>query len=436
MKYTLHNHILPLLFVSCFFVSPNAHAAITETKKSSLSPVILAVEEQDYPVPTDVHETWFFDVPYLTHSKKHTTIANPTHCLLYLQPCALTLSTRQAWTAHKETVSIYTLPAIEEYIATFSEQFSATPTNARLAMTESTISVVTPHQNGIILDVPKNSALVYDALTAKKTSIPLEVEIILADVRSDNIDELGLNDILGEGRSDFAGSSSKRIHNIKTAASKFDNMLIAPGDTFSFVTNLGAVNGTTGYVKEFVIRDNKTVPEYGGGVCQVSTTIFRGAVHTGMKISERRNHSYAVKYYAPMGFDATIYLPAPDMKFVNNTDHYILLDTWMEGTELVFRYYGTDDGRTTEMNGPVVTYRGNDGSAKTYFTQTVKDKDGNVVIDDTFYSNYKSPKAYPKVTDTSIGRASATTAQEPVFTSKPKDWSKKEWNAYRAQHGI
>ena len=187
---------------------------------------------------------------------------------------------------------------------------------------------------------------------------------------------------------------------------------------------LGPVDGEHGYKEELVIRDNETKPEYGGGICQVSTTVFRGAIYTGMKITQRRNHSYPVHYYTPTGFDATVYIPAPDLRFINNTPGHILLNMEMDDTKLIFKYYGTDDGRTTEMDGPHVTERQENGAMKTYFTQTVTDKVGTIIVHDILKSNYKSPDDYPHPGDVA------------KLTSKPDNWSKSQWKDYKIANGI
>ena len=257
---------------------------------------------------------------------------------------------------------------------------------------------------------PQTIELIYEATPAKVTYA--------------NAHELGIIELIGEGRSNFKGSTLSRIHNIQTAAKRFDGLVIAPNEEFSFTTILGPVDGEHGYKEELVIRDNETKPEYGGGICQVSTTVFRGAIFTGMKITQRHNHSYPVHYYTPTGFDATVYVPKPDLRFVNNTPGHLLLAVETVGTELIFKYYGTKDNRSVLMEGPFVTDRQPDGAMKTYFTQKVTDKDGKVIIDDVFKSNYKSPNDYPHPGDVA------------KLDSKPDNWSKKQWDDYKAANGL
>lgn len=201
---------------------------------------------------------------------------------------------------------------------------------------------------------------------------------------------------------------------------KFHGVLIPPGEEFSFVDILGEVNEDTGWRPELVIRNNRTEPEYGGGICQVSTTLFRAAVFSGLRITMRQNHSYPVKYYKPIGFDASVYVPMPDMRFINNTPGHILIQGEIDGTELIFRIYGTDDGREVIVEDPVVLERGEDGTMKTSFTQTVKNASGETIIDKTFFSNYDNPDNYPKPEDIDL-------------SEKPEDWSKRQWEEYKEE---
>ena len=120
------------------------------------------------------------------------------------------------------------------------------------------------------------------------------------------------------------------------------------------------MDAASGYYKELVITNNETKPEYGGGLCQVSSTMYRAVLYGGLPVVARTEHSYAVSYYAyPSGYglDATIYQPAPDLKFTNDTGSYILIQSYSEGTSAYFKFYGTDDGRTVIMDGPYYSNR-------------------------------------------------------------------------------
>ena len=208
------------------------------------------------------------------------------------------------------------------------------------------------------------------------------------------------------------------------ATNRFNGVLIKPGEEFSFVKILGEVDGEHGYLPELVIKHDKTEPEFGGGICQVSTTTFRAAINSGLEITARRNHAYPVSYYNPQGMDATVYVPRPDLRFINNTPGYILIETQIEGTKLIFNFYGTDDGRRVNIIGPKILSRESDGSMKTTFTQQVFDKNDKLIREDVFNSNYDSPNKYPHP------------GSETVLTKKPSDWSSNEWKEYKKAHGM
>lgn len=169
---------------------------------------------------------------------------------------------------------------------------------------------------------------------------------------------LRIKEKIGEGISNFAGSPTNRIKNIRHGATKIHGLLIAPDETFSLIAALQPFTLADGWFEELVIKGNRTIPEVGGGGCQLGTTLFRAAMGTGLPIVARQNHSYAVSYYFEQGVpgtDATIYDPNPDFRFRNDTGNYILLQTRIEGTQLIFDMWGTSDGRVASRTKPVVS---------------------------------------------------------------------------------
>ena len=170
---------------------------------------------------------------------------------------------------------------------------------------------------------------------------------------TEKLTKLGITELIGEAVTGYAGSPNNRQHNIRTAAEKLNGLLICPDEEFSFVGMLGPVTSRTGYRNELVIKKGDVTPEIGGGVCQVSTTFFRTALKTGLPITEQKPHSLKVHYYDPPGLDATIYPGQADLKFINNTNHHILIQTHVEGTTLRVNFFGTSDGRSIELTGPL-----------------------------------------------------------------------------------
>lgn len=278
------------------------------------------------------------------------------------------------------------------YLDDIATQIDVKPKNAVLSFIDNKLVVNQKSQNGLELDRDNAKFLILTALKNKTKKITLSAKESIAKVREDNLDELGIKELISQGKSDFTGSTAARINNVKVGASKFNSLLIAPGEEFSFVKYLGEVDAASGFLPELVIKPGKLVKEYGGGLCQVATTSFRAALYAGLPITERKNHSYVVSYYfwpfSGPGTDATIYGPHPDLRFKNDTGHYILIQTYTEGKRLFFDYYGTKGNRSATIDGPYTLSSNPDGSATTVFYRNVFEN-GILKKRDTFNSYYK-----------------------------------------------
>ena len=283
---------------------------------------------------------------------------------------------------------------IEDYLNEISSLVNIEPQNPVLSFQGGDLKIISPPKSGKILDVRKSAKKIQEEILKKKTEIILSLTKAEPKITEETIKELEIETLVGSGSSNFAGSPKNRIHNIKIGTSKFNGVLIGPNEEFSFNKILGEVGPAQGYLPELVIKNNKTVPEYGGGICQVSTTMFRVAVNSGMAILERRPHAFPVRYYNPQGFDATVYFPSPDLRFKNNTPGYILIQSKIEGTKLTFEFYGKDDQRKVVVKGPYITWAKADGSMGAKLYQEVWRK-GKLILQKTFLSSYKSPKLYP-----------------------------------------
>jgi vancomycin resistance protein YoaR len=207
------------------------------------------------------------------------------------------------------------------------------------------------------------------------------------DITLDRINKLGITTLIGHGESDFKGSPSSRVHNIKVGSAKYNGTVVKPGEEFSFNDILGEVDDKNGYQPELVIKGGKLIYEYGGGLCQVSTTLFRSAIMAGLPILERKPHSFPVKYYDPQGYDATIYPGVVDLKFRNDTLNHILIQSRIENTKLIFDIYGSGDGREVFLDGPYQYDQRKNGSMKAYFVRKITYADGSTK-EKRFDSNY------------------------------------------------
>lgn len=190
--------------------------------------------------------------------------------------------------------------------------------------------------------------------------INVPVYPIKPNVSTEQVNDYGIKELIGTGYSEFHGSIPGRIHNVALAASRLNGVLIPPGETFSFNKTIGDISAATGYQSAYIIKDGRTVLGDGGGVCQVSTTIFRAAMDAGLPIVERHAHAYRVHYYEEAGYkagiDATVFSPSVDFKFTNDTPSYILIQTKTDtkNLTLTFELYGTRDGRESSITNHVV----------------------------------------------------------------------------------
>ncbi|MBX4186933.1 MAG: VanW family protein [Candidatus Doudnabacteria bacterium] len=267
-----------------------------------------------------------------------------------------------------------------------------------------------PGQNGQGLDV----YVLRQLLASSEQDINLPVIFSKPAKTLADTNNLGIRELVAVGVSDFTGSPSNRIHNVTVGATKFNGLLIDQGEEFSFNKYLGDVDDVHGFLPELVIKKSGVVPEFGGGLCQVSSTAFRAAMNAGLPITARRNHSFAVQYYAPQGTDATIYPGVVDLKFVNNLSSPILIRTRIDGRKLYFEYYGTKDDRTVSFEGPVQYDQKPDGSLKASWTRHVT-LNGQTA-DQTFYSVYQPPALFHKEAQAATPNPEAvpTTNNQPV----------------------
>jgi vancomycin resistance protein YoaR len=240
-------------------------------------------------------------------------------------------------------------------LESFGQKINQEPRNAKFQMTDGKVTEFQASQNGLEIDKEASYAKINDAIVNKKEiNVELIVKITPPEINIESINALGITELIGVGQSNFSGSPTNRRRNIGVGSATLNGLLIKPGEEFSLVTTLGDIDASTGYYPELVIKGNKTIPEYGGGLCQVATTLFRVVLDAGLPITEREEHSYRVSYYEPAGTDATIYQPHPDLRFVNDTGNYILIQTFVEGDSLRFEFWGKSDGRKVEQTKPAV----------------------------------------------------------------------------------
>jgi len=258
---------------------------------------------------------------------------------------------------------------LREMLSGISTQVNRGAENAGFRFNDTTghLDLVKYATVGRSLDAEASIVAINDALLQGEHNIPLQIiedQPVVTDAST--AESLGITELVSSETSYFYGSSAERIQNIQAAASRFDGVLIAPGETFSMGDALGDVSLDNGFAEALIIYGGRTIKGVGGGVCQVSTTLFRTVFFGGYPVIERYSHAYRVSYYEQsqsgardhnlVGLDATVYFPLVDFKFTNDTPHWILMETYpnASGRSLTWKMYSTKDDRTVtwETSGP------------------------------------------------------------------------------------
>lgn len=312
---------------------------------------------------------------------------------------------------------------VGEYVVGLKERFDRQPQDAKFEFAEGRVQEFAPGRDGIEIEVSDNVKSVAEGVKGMLGEDKTVAEVRLAlkrtppQISTNEVNNLGINERIGRGESYYAHSIANRIYNVGLASARVSGALVAPGEEFSFNKFVGEISGATGYKTAYVISGGRTVLGDGGGVCQVSTTLFRAVMDAGLPITERWAHAYRVGYYeqnSDPGKDATVYAPSKDFKFVNDTGNHILIQATNDpkNLHLVFEIYGTSDGRISNVtkskvwgvtppppdlyeddpNLPAGTIKQVDWSAwgaKTSFDYSVT-RNGETIFEKTYNSNYRA----------------------------------------------
>ena len=315
---------------------------------------------------------------------------------------------------------------LKQYLYSLEDEINVSPSSTRFIFNDDTrqLEVIQPAVIGRNLNVDNTVLEIQNNLLAGSHNAQFQFDYITPPITDDfNGDQLGITELIHEETSYFYGSSTERVQNITTATKQFHGLLIPPGETFSMVDALGDISLDNGYAEALIIYGDETIKGVGGGVCQVSTTLFRAAFFAGFPIVERHAHAYRVYYYEKVagnridsnlaGLDATVYAPYVDLKFTNDSPYWILMETYVNPTysSLVWKFYSTGDGRTVEWDpsglqnveeAPKPLYRENPDlssgevrqvdweaeGADITVTRRVY-RDGAIINSDTFITNYE-----------------------------------------------
>lgn len=255
-------------------------------------------------------------------------------------------------------------PLFTAYLTSLEPQMDQISENARFTFNDETrlLEVIQPAKIGRTLDVAASLDSIDQQLTAGSHNVPLvftTANPAVMDTATGS--DLGITQLVSSYTTYFRGSAADRVKNIQTAAARFHGLLVAPGATLSMSDVLGDISLDNGYAEALIILGDQTIKGVGGGVCQVSTALFRTAFFGGYPIDERHAHAYRVRYYEQTasgynsdlaGLDATVFVPLVDFKFTNDSSSWLLMETYVSTTNytLTWKFYSTSDGRTVDWH--------------------------------------------------------------------------------------
>lgn len=254
---------------------------------------------------------------------------------------------------------------IEEYINGLSQSLNKAPQDAKFEFNDGKVNEFLPGKDGVEVNTQLTAEVLGQSIKklleteSRGENIEIAVTRTAPKVTTEKVNELGIRERIGRGESYYAHSIPNRIYNVALASERINSALVPPGEEVSFNRMVGEVSAATGYRQAYIIEKGRTVLGDGGGLCQVSTTLFRAAMNAGLPILERWGHAYRVSYYelnSKPGVDATVIAPSKDFRFRNDTPGHILIQAINDpkALHLVIEIYGTSDGRVATATEPKV----------------------------------------------------------------------------------
>jgi len=332
-------------------------------------------------------------------------------------------------------------PGARAWFGALASRVDREPVDADWAISSSGIRVL-PDKPGYALNVPASaSALLRAALVTDPAlrSAKITVERADADRTTKEAKAMKITGLVASYQT-FYGGDPNRIHNVQLVSHLVDKHVIPPGATFSFNQTTGARTAEKGFREAPVIINGELQNGLGGGVCQVSTTVFNAAYEAGLPIVSRTNHALYISHY-PQGRDATVNYPDTDLKFTNDTGNWLLVRTWVGSSSLTVALYGTpvhrrvvSDTAPLEVTGPAPTKKVSDPtllvgervgeesgepSRSTSVRRRVYDSSGKLLYDTTFFSSYRGEAALVRVGTKPKPEAPTTTTPTKPKPPKP-----------------
>ncbi|MEB8738063.1 VanW family protein [Bacillus cereus] len=254
--------------------------------------------------------------------------------------------------------------AYETFIKDKYNETLKNPVNAELSIEGSTVNI-SQSQNGEKIDKGKLSGLTNEAITTGKSDVTLPVTFIKPERSTEDIQKMGIKEVIAEYSTPMAGRNGNQSFNVNKSANTLSGVIVAPDETFSFNGRVGVTDAAHGYKSAAVYSQGKVIQSAGGGVCQVSSTLYSAALRADLGIVSRSNHSMPVNYL-PLGQDAAVADYGPDLKFKNNTGNHIYIQAFSNGGSITTRIFGTNTGKNVEVSSQVISRTSDKITAVTY----------------------------------------------------------------------
>jgi vancomycin resistance protein YoaR len=245
-------------------------------------------------------------------------------------------------------VPIFTASKMTPFFEALAPQVAKAPVDASFDSNGERAWVV-PAVLGEALDEAKTAEAITAA--ALKTGAGRTVEVAVKttepELTTEEAEAMGIKDKLASYTTEYVGSANRQV-NVRITTEYASNVMLAPGEIYNFDKQIGPRTAARGYkTAPGIVGPGKLEDVFGGGICQVSTTLFNAAFFAGLEIVERRNHSIYIAHY-PKGRDATVSAGSPNLRFKNDMSHYIWIRGISNGIKTTFTIYGTSEGRTVK----------------------------------------------------------------------------------------
>ncbi|MEF7658954.1 VanW family protein [Bacillus thuringiensis] len=254
--------------------------------------------------------------------------------------------------------------AYESFIKDKYNEILKNPVNAELSIEGTTVNI-SQSQNGEKIDKGKLTDLTKQAITSGTSDITLPVTLLKPERSTEDIQKMGIKEVIAEYSTPMAGRNGNQSFNVNKSANTLSGVIVAPDETFSFNGRVGVTDAAHGYKSAAVFSQGKVIQSAGGGVCQVSSTLYSAALRADLGIVSRSNHSMPVNYL-PLGQDAAVADYGPDLKFKNNTGNHIYIQAFSNGGSITTRIFGTNTGKNVEVSSQVISRTNDKITAVTY----------------------------------------------------------------------